>query len=134
MFLFYEVLLQSAPLLVFRLCERLYIFFAVLLVAYLLFQFCKSPIFQLAYCLFGGMRASLWTDALQSIVMLFSTIILGIFSIKIYLFYVSLILPYVFLSSLLTEFNSMFSPLTILTISFVFQIFFHIVFINVSFK
>ena len=48
------------------------------------------------------------------------------YSIKIYLFYVSLILPYVFLSSLLTEFNSMFNPLTILTISFVFQIFFSV--------
>lgn len=48
------------------------------------------------------------------------------YSIKIYLFYVSLILPYVFLSSLLTEFSSMLNPLTIVTISFVFQIFFSV--------
>ena len=48
------------------------------------------------------------------------------YSIKIYLFYVSLILPYVFLSSLLTEFSSVFNPLTIVTISFIFQIFFSV--------
>ena len=48
------------------------------------------------------------------------------YSIKIYLYYVSLILPYVFLSSLLTEFSSVLNPLTIVTISFVFQIFFSV--------
>ena len=41
-----------------------------------------SGVFVLLIVFFGGMRASL-TDALQSVVMLVSTIILAIFSVKI---------------------------------------------------